>query len=180
MDIGFRRSMFILSAGADWLGGEHPALRAGVVTPKFVKEQMQVLRLRKPHKTQLAPLRMTAQFMMRTLETDARAQEQDHDASGLDASWPSAAIKTLLRTAVADVLASKLVLGGAEVAAADHGFHAAKLPTRYQSHRPAARARHDGDIGVLSISQRGLVFKDENRAGIHSLGDPFFQELQVG
>jgi hypothetical protein len=55
-----------------------------VVSPKFVEEQLQVpirlglrlqsslrasFRLRKPHRSRLAALRMTAVFMLRTLET---------------------------------------------------------------------------------------------------------------
>jgi hypothetical protein len=30
------------------------------------------------------------------------------------------------------------------------------------------------------MTELGLVFKKENRAGVHLFGDPFFKELQVG
>jgi hypothetical protein len=30
------------------------------------------------------------------------------------------------------------------------------------------------------MTELGLVFKKENRAGVHFLGNPFFKELQVG
>src|SRR6266567_7787915 len=86
----------------------------------------------------------------------------------------------LLRITKTNVLAIKLIFGRAEVAAANHRLAAAKLPARDKPHGAATRARHDGYVRVLGMSKRGLVFKDEDRARIHSFGNPFFQELQIG
>ena len=55
-----------------------------------------------------------------------------------------------------------------------------QLPARDQPHGSAARTRHDGHVRVLRMTQLGLVFQDENRSGVHSFGNPFFQKLQVG
>ncbi len=80
----------------------------------------------------------------------------------------------------ADVFAFQPVLRGAGVTAADHRLLFAKLATGDQSHGAAARAGHDGDVGILRVTELGLVFKKENRAGVHFFGDPFFEKLQVG
>ena len=87
---------------------------------------------------------------------------------------------TLLRIAIADIFAFQLVFSRAEVAAADHRLASAQLPSRDQTHRSAPRTRHHGYKRVLSMTQRRLVFQDENRAGVHPFRDPFFQKLQVG
>jgi hypothetical protein len=83
----------------------------------------------------------------------------------------------LLWISEANILAIQLIFGGARLSSAYHGFSAAQLPTRDESHRAAARTRHDGDKGVLSVTQFGLVFENENRSRVHSFGDPFFQKL---
>src|SRR5216684_2742249 len=88
--------------------------------------------------------------------------------TALPASIFTRHFRILLRITKTNVLAIKLILGRAEIAAANHRLAAAKLTARDQSHGPASRARHHGYVGVLSMSKRGLVFKDENRARIHS------------
>ena len=76
-----------------------------------------------------------------------------------------------------DVFAFEPVFCGAKISSADHGFFFAKLAARDQSHRTAAWAGHDGDVWILRMTEFGLVFKEENRAGVHFFGDPFFEEL---
>ena len=67
-----------------------------------------------------------------------------------------------------------------QVAAADHRLTAAELAARDEPQRSASRARHDGNEGVLRMTQFGLVFQDKNRSRVHFLGNPFFQKLQIG
>jgi hypothetical protein len=86
----------------------------------------------------------------------------------------------LLNLAKADILSIQTILGGADVAAADHCFSTAKLATGDESHGPAARARHHGYKWVLGVTQLRLVFQDENRSRVHSFRYPFFKKLQVG
>src|SRR5580704_2884160 len=86
----------------------------------------------------------------------------------------------LLRMTEADVFAVKAILRGAGVAAADHRLFLAELASGDQSQGSAARTGHDGDVWILRMTELGLVFKKENRAGVHFFGDPFFKELQVG
>jgi hypothetical protein len=85
-----------------------------------------------------------------------------------------------LRLAKVDGFSIKPVFGRADFAAANHRFPGNELATGDKSHGPASRAGHDGNERVLGMTQGGLVFKDENRTGVHSFGNPFFQKLQVG
>jgi hypothetical protein len=82
--------------------------------------------------------------------------------------------------AKADVFTIEAILCGAGVAAADHRLFFAELAPGDQPHGSAARTGHDGDVWILRMTELGLVFKKENRAGVHFFGDPFFKELQVG
>jgi hypothetical protein len=87
---------------------------------------------------------------------------------------------TLLSLAKVDALAIQRVFCRAKVAAADHGLAAAQLASRDEPQGAAPWTGHNGYEWVLRMAQLGLVFQHENRSGIHSLGDPFFQKLQVG
>jgi hypothetical protein len=85
-----------------------------------------------------------------------------------------------LDRAEVDRLSIQLVLGGANIAAADHVLSTAELAARDQSHGSAARTGHDGHKRILRMTHLRLVFQYENRSGVHSIGDPFFQKLQIG
>jgi hypothetical protein len=86
----------------------------------------------------------------------------------------------LLNFAEADALSVQTILGRANIASANHRLSTAKLAARDQAHGAATRARHHGYKWVLGMTQLRLILKDENRSGVHSFGDPFFQKLQVG
>jgi hypothetical protein len=92
----------------------------------------------------------------------------------------SRVLRKLLGMAEADVFAFEAIFCGACVSAADHRLLFAKLAPGNQSHGSAPRTGHDSDVWILRMTELGLVFKKENRAGVHFLGDPFFKELQVG
>jgi hypothetical protein len=79
-----------------------------------------------------------------------------------------------------DRLSIQPVFGRADFAAADHRLSAYELAARDEPHRPATRTGPHGDERVLRMTHTGLIFQDENRARVHSFGDPFFQKLQVG
>jgi hypothetical protein len=83
----------------------------------------------------------------------------------------------LLRVAEANVLPIQFIFRRAHIAAADHDFSAAQLPTRDQTHGAASRTRHYGNEWILSMPQFALVLEDKHGSGVHSIGDPFFQKL---
>jgi len=88
--------------------------------------------------------------------------------------------RDLLRFAVSDVLSEQLIFGRADIAAADDGFRATELAAGDESDGGAARTRHDGYVGILRVSELGLILEEKHGSGIHTFRDPFFQELQVG
>jgi hypothetical protein len=89
-------------------------------------------------------------------------------------------VEGLLQRPEEDIFTVEPVFCRADVSAADHGFSGKELAASDQAQGSAAWAGHDGYVGVLGVAQLGLVFKDENRSWVHSFGNPFFKEMQVG